>query len=159
MNRAWIPAGALAGVSVAGLIALGPLTDSMGTQVSFPPGITGVQAPTANAKPIPVSYKQGVVGVTRTAALTHRGGRSKAAVNAASTTSGSTGEVGYRHTVVTAPAHTPAAPVTTPPKKTPKRQTSITATGETNGDAGLAGGSSQSTGRGEQAQTPAGDGP
>ena len=29
MNRAWIPAGALAGVSVAGLLALGPLTDSM----------------------------------------------------------------------------------------------------------------------------------
>ena len=29
MNRAWIPAGALAGVSVAGLIALGPLTDSL----------------------------------------------------------------------------------------------------------------------------------
>ena len=36
MNRAWIPAGALASVSVAGLIALGPLTDSLGTTVSVP---------------------------------------------------------------------------------------------------------------------------
>ena len=34
MNRAWIPAGALAGVSVAGLIALGQLTDSLGSQVT-----------------------------------------------------------------------------------------------------------------------------
>ena len=35
MNRAWIPAGALASVSVAGLIALGSLTDSLGTPVTF----------------------------------------------------------------------------------------------------------------------------
>ena len=39
MNRAWIPAGALASVSVAGLIALGPLTDSLGTTVSFSPTV------------------------------------------------------------------------------------------------------------------------
>ena len=36
MNRAWIPAGALAGMSVAGLIALGPLTDPLSTPVPFP---------------------------------------------------------------------------------------------------------------------------
>ena len=41
MNRAWIPAGALAGVSVAGLIALGPLTNSLTQQpVSFPSVVT-----------------------------------------------------------------------------------------------------------------------
>ena len=39
MNRAWIPAGALAGVSVAGLIALGQVTDSLSTPVSFPSSV------------------------------------------------------------------------------------------------------------------------
>ena len=47
MNRAWIPAGALAGVSVAGLIALGPLTDSMGTPVPFP---TTVPCPSSRVR-------------------------------------------------------------------------------------------------------------
>ena len=49
MNRAWIPAGALAGVSVAGLIAMGPLlTDSLGTDLPFP---TSVATPTAGEHP------------------------------------------------------------------------------------------------------------
>ena len=39
MNRAWIPAGALAGVSVAGLLALGPVTDSLSTPVEFATGL------------------------------------------------------------------------------------------------------------------------
>ena len=50
MNRAWIPAGALAGVSVAGLLALGPLTDSIGTQVAFPDPVP-VKAPVPNDRP------------------------------------------------------------------------------------------------------------
>ena len=44
MNRAWIPAGALAGVSVAGLIALGPLTNSLTQQPLLPVRRDGFRA-------------------------------------------------------------------------------------------------------------------
>ena len=50
MNRAWIPAGALAGVSVAGLIALGQLTDSLDSKVDFPSNVT---VDSSAAKPAP----------------------------------------------------------------------------------------------------------
>ena len=69
MNRAWIPAGALAGVSVAGLIALGPLTNSLTQQPSFPSVVT-VSVPQTPPKALPVSYKpQGSVGNIEHAAL------------------------------------------------------------------------------------------
>src|SRR4051812_8929181 len=77
MNRAWIPAGALASVSVAGLIALGPLTDSLHTPVSFP-GVVTVSAPAPKSSAVAVSFPAGVVGNTQTAALTRgRGGAAR----------------------------------------------------------------------------------
>ncbi len=47
MNRAWIPAGALAGMSVAGLLALGPVTDSLSTPVEFATSVPVGHAPVA----------------------------------------------------------------------------------------------------------------
>ena len=78
MNRAWIPAGALAGVSVAGLIALGPLTDSLSSPVSFPPSVTVKQAASTASTAVPVRLNKPVVGKTQTAALKPRGGRAPA---------------------------------------------------------------------------------
>jgi hypothetical protein len=151
MNRAWIPAGALAGVSVAGLIALGPLT--MGTTVSFPSSVPMTQASKPSKTAVPVTYSvAGAAGSTATAALQHtRGG--KAAASAA--TSSDTGYVGYRRAVTSNQASAPPkveAPVK--PKKIVKRPASIGTTGETNPSSGLAGGSNSSTSHGEQAATP-----
>ena len=76
MNRAWIPAGALAGVSVAGLIALGQVTDSLNTPVSFQSSVA-VTTPKPSASAAPVSFPASVVGKTTHAALT-RGGQAVA---------------------------------------------------------------------------------
>jgi hypothetical protein len=153
MNRAWIPAGALASVSVAGLIALGPLTDSLGTTVSFPDSVrvnTGAAA--QNRASVPVSVNLRTVGDVKTqAAVVSRG--DQATVIAPVTSD--TGQVGYRKRVTSAPrvTVTPAKPAVKPEKKAPKRQKSIGTTGETNGDNGLAGGGQGSQGQGETSST------
>jgi hypothetical protein len=157
MNRAWIPAGALASVSVAGLIALGPLTDSLGTKVSFPNVVT-VPVPAAKTALVPVSYAGGVVGNTTHASLT-RGG----AARPSAPTNSDIGQVSVQvakkaptvaHSTVPR-ASTPTTPVK---KKNPKRPTSIGGSSASNGDVGLAsGGSSGSGGGGEQKATPAAD--
>jgi hypothetical protein len=157
MNRAWIPAGALAGVSVAGLLALGPLTDSLGTPVKFE---TSVPVMTSAGKPgtvtgsVPVSVNVSIVGKTQTEAVS-RGGKSTA--SASNTDSGF---VSVKQRTVTARpatsntpvADAPAKPPATP-KKQPKRPVSIGTTGEPNSDQGFAGGSG-SREAGEQASTP-----
>jgi hypothetical protein len=157
MNRAWIPAGALASVSVAGLIALGPLTDSLGTKVSFEPVVTvPVTAPAK--KFVAVSVSPGVVGKIEHASLEVNAGGGRAAPS----TSGETGRVAVKtsRNPPSAPAvqsnSTPAAPSTsTPPpatkKKTVKRPTSISGSSASNGDEGLAsGGSGGGSSVGEQ---------
>jgi hypothetical protein len=156
MNRAWIPAGALASVSVAGLIALGPLTDSLGTSVSFPisvPVATDADKPGNASVPVSVTLSE-AVGSTETAAL-RRGGPAQNVKAAAPTTT--EGQVGYRKRVTPAPSVTvtvkPKAPVVKPAKKKPKRQNSIGTTGETNGDNGLAGSGQGSQGQGETSST------
>jgi hypothetical protein len=162
MNRAWIPAGALAGVSVAGLLALGPLTDSLGTQVQFPSSAAPTQTAPAAPTVVPVSINLGQKGTTDTkpASLHSRGGvaadtssagqvslkvrpAQKATSSSATVTSHAT-----THTTVTPPAK---------PKKTivVKRPAIIGATGETNPTSGLAGGGSTKTSQGEQSSTPA----
>ena len=156
MNRAWIPAGALASVSVAGLIALGPLTDSLGTQVSFPNSVpVATQAETANDATAPIRVSLGVAGTVQTAALSSRGGKSAARSQVApQTKSSDTGFVSNRRAAVK--KTTVKAAVTPPkakPKKVVKRQTSIGTTGETNSDNGLASGANGGTSSGEQAPT------
>jgi hypothetical protein len=138
-------------VSVAGLIALGPLTDSLGTSVSFPQSVPVYTsgAATSNA-PVPVSLTRGIVGATETAALTNRGGR--AADTKQATVASDTGFVVYRKRATV--KATPAAPVK-PEKKAPKRRVSIGEAGETNPDAGLAGGAPGAVAQGESAVTPA----
>jgi hypothetical protein len=167
MNRAWIPAGALAGVSVAGLLAMGPLTDSMSTPVSFPQAVTVVQPATSakQSSSVPVSLNlKSAVGSTETAALnTNRGGQASAF-----TTSGSEGQVALKlHSQVS--THTATATVTqstttntaTPPakpKKVVKRLQLIGTVGETNSDSGFASGSSGKTSTGESSPTPSSSG-
>jgi hypothetical protein len=169
MNRAWIPAGALAGVSVAGLIALGPLTDSLNTQVTFPTSIAAAPQTSPGKAPasVPVSYNAGAVGDTNTAAVvlkTH-GGQSSVI-----SPSGDAGQVAYQkfhstsnRTSSTTTAHTSNTAVATPPatpkKKAAKRQASIGTIGEQNGDSGLAGGSKGTTSLGEQSGTPSSSAP
>jgi hypothetical protein len=152
MNRAWIPAGALAGVSVAGLIALGQLTDSLGTQVSFS-GSVSIDSPAPTHTAVPVSLDSGTVGQTGTAAFTtQRGGAA-----AATSTNSDLGQVGYRQPP-SSHSNSVAAPTTTvrstppaKPKKTVPRRTSIGAISGPNTDQGLAtGGATGQTGRGEQ---------
>ena len=122
MNRAWIPAGALAGVSVAGLIAIGPLlTDSLTTNASFPSThrdpeagehARGVRAGELQRKARsarPDERHVPAVGARR---------RAQVAVNAASCDAG---QVGYRRTVTPA-SHTSTA-ATTNVKPTPKPTT------------------------------------
>jgi hypothetical protein len=163
MNRAWIPAGALAGVSVAGLLALAPLTDSLGTKVEFAPIVPVSPSLT---KPlhvsVPVSVNLQTVGsVTTSAALKTRGGAAK------SNTGSDTGTVAVRiRPNTSSPAtETKAAAKTVTqaptesaikPKKTPARPKSIGGTSGANGDAGLTGGNTGTTGVGEQSNTPGG---
>jgi hypothetical protein len=146
MNRAWIPAGALAGVSVAGLIALGPLTDSLGTQVSFHPTLA-VTTPTAgHTRVVRVSVDLGASGTTATSvsAALKRGGE---ATPAAATPSGDVGQVGFKRTSSSSQtrAATTTVEPTAKPKKTVKRAASIGGNSGPNGDNGLAGGSSGSS--------------
>jgi hypothetical protein len=165
MNRAWIPAGALAGVSVAGLLAMGPLTDSMSSPVSFPQPVTVAQPSTVakQSSSVPVSLTvKSAVGSTETAALrTNRGGHASAF-----TTSGSEGQVALKlhsqvstHTA-TAVTHstTPTATPPAKPKKVVKRLQSIGTVGETNSDSGFAGGSGGKTSTGESSPTPSSSG-
>ena len=162
MNRAWIPAGALASVSVAGLLALGPLTDSMGTKVSFP---TSVQAPSggdARTTNVPVKFDVGTAGSTETAAdFKPRGGASTQV-----TPNVDAGLVGYRR--VTSPTGSVTKTTTKTTKKATAKQAkkkakraSIGSVGETpNGDSGLTSGATGGkTDVGEQAPTPANDAP
>jgi hypothetical protein len=168
MNRAWIPAGALAGVSVAGLLAMGPLTDSMNTPVSFPPPVKVVglfnAAKQSSSKPVSLvlNVKQ-AVGNTETAALkTTRGGQASAL-----TTSSSEGQVALKlhsqvstHTA-TAVTHSTTTHAATPPatpKKVVKRLQSIGTVGETNSDSGFASGSGGKTSTGESSPTPSSSG-
>ena len=140
MNRAWIPAGALAGVSVAGLLALGPVTDSLSTPVEFAKSVPVVQQ--SNEKPkssVPVSVNVKVVGKTATAALKPRGGQA-----AASKTNTDTGFVSNRRysqqPSTQASASPPPPPAPPPAKKAAKRPVEIGTTGEPNSDQGFAGG-------------------
>ena len=139
MNRAWIPAGALAGVSVAGLLALGPLTDSMSTPVSFPTTVHTQTIVPKDFLPVSVTVNRGAVGQTNT-----RGGP------AATTNSNSSeGFVAFhrkpaakRLSTVPATSSThsnTAKPKAPPVKKAPVRQKSIGGASETNSSAGLAG--------------------
>jgi len=139
MNRAWIPAGALASVSVAGLIALGPLTDSLHTPVSFPSVVT-VSAPTPKSTAVAVSFPAVVVGQTTHASLA-RGGASTTDTNT------STGQVSVTakkaatvHAQSPAPRATTPPPAPTPVKKKVKRPSSIGGSTGSNGDVGLASG-------------------
>jgi hypothetical protein len=162
MNRAWIPAGALAGVSVAGLIALGPLTSSLTSKPSFSSVMT-VPVPKTSPKAVPVDYtlKRAVGKVrTETAALNVRGGQ-------AAGQNGDTGPVALQikkpapqTSRVTAPSTPAPTPTAKPTKKSAKRPASIGATSGPNGDAGLAGSNPNGpTRRGEQQSTPASDTP
>ncbi len=163
MNRAWIPAGALAGVSVAGLIALGPLTASLSTKVPFPASVQA-EAPPATTAIVRVSYKTGAVGSTKTAAFSS-GGReapkqTTSQPSASSTTTGAeAGQVGYRHASTTSSATTTTKTKASKPKTATKRQSSIGGAGETNGDHGFAGGNSAGTGKGELSSTPSPNAP
>ncbi len=160
MNRAWIPAGALASVSVAGLIALGPLTDSLGTSVSFPtrmPVSTGSATPDRSS--VPVSVNGGVVGRTANdtadAAL-DRGGVARNVTKPKAPTTSDTGYVADRRAVMptrSSTATAPSKPAVEPAKKVPKRQKSITGTGETNSTSGLAGSGQGTQGQGETSST------
>jgi hypothetical protein len=161
MNRAWIPAGALAGVSVAGLIALGPLTSSLTSQPSFQPVLT-VSVPQTSSKAVRVDYNiTSAVGKTSTgnASLKGRGGK-------AAGPNSDIGEVAVQIKNRPTPTQTshataPPSPPAAPPKpKKVKRQASIGAVSGPNGDQGLAsGGSNGPTRRGEQQSTPAGENP
>ena len=126
MNRAWIPAGALAGVSVAGLIALGPLTSSLGTQVSFHPTLA-VTTPTAgHTRVVQVSVDLGASGKTATGSVSAALRRGGEATVAAATPSGDVGQVGYKRNSPS--SQTRAATTTTvkaKPKKTVQRAASI----------------------------------
>ena len=163
MNRAWIPAGALASVSVAGLIALGPLTDSLGTQVSFHPTLAVTTPAAGQTRVLPVSVDQGESGTTATSVsaalkVVRRGGE---ATVAATTPSGDVGQVGYKRNSPS--SQTRAATTVKPtvkPKKTVKRASSIGANSGPNGDNGLAGGGSgSSTSVGAQSGTPGSETP
>ena len=153
MNRAWIPAGALASVSVAGLIALGPLTDSLGTTVSFPDSVrVNTGAASQSQASVPVSVNLRTVGNVKTQPAVSRGDRATT-VNVVTSDSG---QVGYRKRVTSAPrvVVAPAKPAVKPEKKkAPKRQQSIGTTGETNSDNGLAGSGQGSQGQGETSST------
>jgi hypothetical protein len=137
------------------LLALAPLTDSLGTQVDFP---TSVPVSQAVSKPpkisVPVSVNLKTVGRVETAAFKTRGGEAKA------DTSSDTGQVAVHTYVPKQPAKTETKVKTeadikpTKPKKA--RPPSIGDTGEANSDQGFAGGDQGSTGLGEQSGVPAG---
>ena len=167
MNRAWIPAGALAGVSVAGLIALGQLTDSLGTPVTFNASLA-VTTPTAgHTRLLPVSVDQGTRGKTNTSSIEaslqklSKGGRQAPAAP----TSGDAGPVGFHRTSASSTVRAATATIKSTakakPKKTVKRQNSIGALSGPNGDNGLTGGTSGASGTsvGAQSGTPGSETP
>jgi hypothetical protein len=164
MNRAWIPAGALAGVSVAGLIALGQLTDSLGTPVTFNASLA-VTTPTAGqTRVLPVSVDYGTSGNTNTSSIEaslSKGGRQAPVAP----TSGDAGTVGFHRTssssTVRAATATIKSTAKAKPKKTVKRQNSIGALSGPNGDNGLTGGNSGASGTsvGAQSGTPGSETP
>jgi hypothetical protein len=162
MNRAWIPAGALAGVSVAGLIALGPLTSSLSTPVKFLPAVSVESSASApSASPVALNVNEGTVGrnTVKPAVSLTRGGQA-----GATSTSGDQGLVGFKRIPSTStstapaainPAPSPPPAPSAPPKKAVKRKSSIGADSGPNGDTGLAGGASGgSTSTGAQSGTP-----
>jgi hypothetical protein len=157
MNRAWIPAGALAGVSVAGLLALAPLTDSLGTQVEFPTSVAvSTKVSTPQKVSVPVSVNLKTVGSVKTAAFkTTRGGEARV------DTSSDAGQVAVHVRVTNQPTRTETKQAPTeqdikPKKPTPPRRTEIGTAGESNGDQGFVGGNDGSTVVGEQSGTPGG---
>ena len=117
MNRAWIPAGALAGVSVAGLLALGPVTDSLSTPVEFASICSRCAA--GNEKPKVVRAGERQCEGRRTAPRPRpskpRGGQA-----AASTTNTDTGFVANRRSSQqpsTQASSSPPPPPAAPPAK------------------------------------------
>jgi len=136
-------------MSVAGLLALGPLTDSLGTTVEFPTTVQTANPVVVTKSSVPVSVTLKNVGTTKTAALRPRGGPAAAPPP----TNTDTGFVANRRYTGTKSAASPPPPPPAPPKKQPKRQQSIGTTGETNSDQGFAGGSGSSS-TGEQSVTP-----
>ena len=122
MNRAWIPAGALAGVSVAGLIALGPLTDSLGTPVTFRPSVA-VTTPTRRAPAPARERRRRHAGHRRTTAALVRGGRAAATSHERRRRSGRFQADAVRPVEHGGPARPRSTPPTAKPKKTVKRQT------------------------------------
>jgi hypothetical protein len=125
MNRAWIPAGALAGVSVAGLIALGPLTSSLGTQVSFHPTLA-VTTPTAgHTRVVQVSVDLGASGTTATDTAALKVVRGGEATVAAGIPSGDVGHVGFKRTSSSSQTRSGTTTVKAKPKKTVQRAASI----------------------------------
>jgi hypothetical protein len=138
MNRAWIPAGALAGVSVAGLIALGSLSDSLGTPVTFE---SSVALPAVSAshtsKPVSLKVDFGNTGATKTAsaALDTHGGQASATD---APVSGESGQAGYRKFTPSSSSSHSSATQTPTTQKPVKRKTLIGADTGPNGDTGLA---------------------
>ena len=168
MNRAWIPAGALAGVSVAGLIALGPLTDSLGNQVKFPvavrtAGDATLSKPPKEFVPVSISLKApvGTVNTENAAYDPGRGGRALVSAGASNSTDGkvavkvTAGTTVTHQTSSTPPSTTPthtAAPPAEKPKPKVTRQQTIGGLSESNSDQGLASKGDKTT-RGEQDST------
>ncbi|HEY3612478.1 MAG TPA: hypothetical protein VGK92_02180 [Gaiellales bacterium] len=152
-------------MSVAGLIALGPLTDSLGSQVTFRPSISTASTgkPKQAQASVPVSIELHKVGTVETAALhSGRGGHAKTNASSVNSTDGAVAlkvhsAVTTTHAATSTSTSTTthkAATATTKPKKAPKRQTSLGGISETNGDQGLAAPGTQ-TSPGEQSSTPA----
>jgi hypothetical protein len=169
MNRAWIPAGALAGVSVAGLMALGPLTDSLTSPVTFAPQVAVTSTVPAKAEQVSLSIDQGTAGSVQTAALSNKRGGQASTTKAP--VSGDSGSVGFRipatapHVAATVtPTPSSSSTASTPPPKatakpTTKRPASIGGSSGPNGDTGLASGGNGSTSVGAQSGTPGNDAP
>ena len=124
MNRAWIPAGALASVSVAGLIALGPLTDSLHTPRVVPVRRDGVRCRHAEEQcRWRSASRRASVGNTTHAALNagRAGGRRRTATSVRSRRrSRSQRPQTSRVTAPSTPA--PSAPATPVKKKPPSAQ-------------------------------------
>jgi hypothetical protein len=167
MNRAWIPAGALAGMSVAGLLALGPLTD-IGDPVKFPPAVhtagdAAVSKPPKEFVPVSISLKRPVGTVnTETAAYDPgHGGQALVTAGASNSTDGKVAVKVTPGTTVTHQTSSPTPSTTTahtaaPPAEKPKpkvaRPLTIGGLSESNSDQGLASKGDKTT-RGEQDST------
>ena len=158
MNRAWIPAGALASVSVAGLIALGPLTDSLGTTRVVPDRASPVNTSADHGR------KRGGAGERQTSrpSARRRPLRSCAAVSRRrrgrrhpTTSDAARSATGKRVGRAERDGHrSKPKPAVKPAKKRRRSGSSRSATtGEPNGDSGFAGGGQGSQGQGETSST------